>query len=155
MLLLGPSGVGKSHLAQALGHEACRRGHDVLFRRTYALFQWVLAGTADDTHARRLSTLIRVPLLILDDFGLKAMSEEMQDDLYEVICERYETAPTIVTSNRDFNEWPGVFANPLMGSAAMDRLVHRATRIVIEGPSFRMQDFARKEKSLTTPMAKG
>lgn len=149
VFLLGPSGVGKSHLAQALGHEACRRGVDVIFRRTYALLQWIHGGHGDGTHERRLQQIIRVPLLILDDYGLKSIGDELQSDLYEIICERYERMPTIITSNRDFSEWPGVFANPLMGSAAMDRLVHRAIKIVIEGKSYRMDTFARNARDLT------
>jgi len=149
VFLLGPSGVGKSHLAQGLGHEACRRNIDVIFRRTYTLFQWIHSGHGDGSHARRLAHVVKIPLLILDDYGLKSLNEEMQSDLYEVICERYERRSTIITSNRDFNEWPGIFNNPLMGSAAMDRLVHRAIKIVIEGRSYRMDTFARNSKDLT------
>ena len=109
---------GKSHLSQALGHEAARRGYELLYRRTSSLLEWIDAGRGDGTHERRLKSVAGVPLLILDDFGLKPMSEEQQSDLYEVVCERYERAPTIITSNRDFNEWVMVFTNPLMGSAA-------------------------------------
>lgn len=150
VFFVGPSGVGKSHLAQALGHEACRRGHDAIFRRTFSLFQWIQSGKGDGTYARRLQQIIKTPLLILDDFGLKPLSEESQSDLYEVICERYENRPTLITSNRDFNEWPGVFSNPLMGSAAMDRLVHKGVKIVIEGKSYRMDNFSRRSKELTS-----
>lgn len=146
---LGPSGVGKSHLSQALGHEAARRGYELLYRRTSSLFEWIDAGRGDGTHERRIKTIATVPLLILDDFGLKPMSEEQQSDLYEVVCDRYERAPTIITSNRDFNEWVTVFTNPLMGSAAMDRLVHRATEIVIEGNSYRLDCFMKRSKGLT------
>jgi DNA replication protein DnaC len=148
LLLLGPSGVGKSHLAQAIGNEAVRRGWEVLYRRTSTLFGWIASGSGDGSRERRLRTAIGVPVLILDDFGLKPLSEDQQSDLYEVICERYERAPTIITSNRDFNEWPMIFANPLMGSAAMDRLVHRATKIVIEGKSYRVDTFIRRTRSL-------
>jgi len=149
VFLLGPSGVGKSHLAQALGHEACRHGFDVLFRRTYALLQWIGAGHGDGTYDRRLANVVKIPVLIVDDFGLKPLSEDMQSDLYEIVCERYERASTILTSNRDFKEWPGVFNNALMASAATDRLVHRATKIVIEGKSYRTESFSRMSKSLT------
>lgn len=149
VFLVGPSGVGKSHLACAIGHEACRRGHDVLFRRTFTLLQWIHSGHGDGTHAKRLTFVIRTPLLILDDFGLKPLTEHHQSDLYEIVCERYEKASTIITSNRDFNEWPGVFTNPLMASAAMDRLVHRAVKIVIEGNSYRLDNFVKRSKAPT------
>lgn len=145
----GPSGVGKSHLAQALGHEAARRGHELLFRRTATLLQWIAAGRADGSNERRLRAVASVPLLILDDFGLTPYSEEQQSDLYELICERYERSSTIITSNRDFGEWMSVFANPLMGSAAMDRLVHRGLKIVIEGKSYRVDSFLKRSRTLT------
>ena len=153
VFFVGPSGVGKSHLAQAIGHEACRHGHDVLFRRSHTLLQWIQSGRGDGTYAKRLLQVIRIPLLILDDFGLKPINEAMQDDLYEIICERYEKAPTIITSNRDFGEWPGVFTNPLMAGAAMDRLVHRAVKIVVEGKSYRTESFRARSKSLTDSSA--
>ena len=146
VFLVGPSGVGKSHLGQALGHEACRRGHEVLYRRTSSLAAWVQAGRGDGSRDRRLRQLASVQLLILDDFGLTPLSEDQQADLYEIICDRYERTSTILTSNRDFSEWPGVFANPLMGSAAMDRLVHRAVKIVIEGKSYRLDSFVKRSK---------
>ena len=145
IFLLGPSGVGKSHLAQALGHQACRKSHDSMFRRTEPLFKWIYSGKGDGTHERRLKLVSSVPLLILDDFGLKPLSEEQQADLYEVICSRYERHSTIITSNRDFNEWPMIFANPLMGNAAMDRLVDRGIKIVIEGESYRLHNFVKRE----------
>jgi DNA replication protein DnaC len=150
LFLVGPSGVGKSHLAQALGHEACRRGHEVLYRRTAVLMDWIDAGHGDGTHGRRLKQVGAVGLLVLDDFGLTPLSEAQQTDLYEVICDRYEKRSSIITSNRDFNEWPMVFANPLMGSAAMDRLVHRAVKIVIEGKSFRVDSFVKRSKQHST-----
>ena len=146
VFFVGPSGVGKSHLGQALGHEACRRGFEVLARRTSLLLSWVQAGRGDGSRERRLKQLSAVDLLILDDFGLSPLSEEQQADLYEIICERYERAATIVTSNRDFAEWPAVFSNPLMGSAAMDRLVHRAVKLVIEGKSYRVDNFVKRGK---------
>ncbi len=146
IFLLGPSGVGKSHLACALGHEACRRGIDVLFRRTYALLKWLGSGRADGTFERKLKSLADVPLLILDDFGLNDLDPVQQNDLYEIICTRYESAATVITSNRDFSEWQSIFDNPLIGSAAMDRLVHRAVKIVIEGKSYRLDSFVSRNR---------
>ena len=153
VFLVGPSGVGKSHLGQALGHEACRRGFEVLARRTSLLLSWVQAGRGDGSRERRLKQLNAVDLLILDDFGLSPLSDEQQADLYEIICDRYERASTIVTSNRDFAEWPAVFSNPLMGSAAMDRLVHRAVKLVIEGKSYRVDNFVKRGKRAPTASA--
>jgi len=153
VFFVGPSGVGKSHLGQALGHEACRRGFEVLARRTSLLLSWVQSGRGDGSRERRLKQLSAVNLLILDDFGLSPLSEEQQADLYEIICERYERASTVVTSNRDFAEWPTVFSNPLMGSAAMDRLVHRAVKLVIEGKSYRVDNFVKRGKR--APAASG
>lgn len=146
IFLVGPSGVGKSHLASALGHEACRRGIDVLFRRTYALLKWLGSGRADGTFERKLKSLADVPLLILDDFGLNDLDPVQQNDLYEIICTRYESAATVITSNRDFAEWQSIFENPLIGSAAMDRLVHRAIKIVIEGKSYRLDSFVSRNR---------
>jgi DNA replication protein DnaC len=149
IFLLGPSGVGKTHLGNAIGHEAIRRCHDVLCRRTHMLLKWIAAGEADGSVQRRLDQVLRYPLLILDDFGLEPLELQEQSFLYEIICERYEKASTIITSNRDFDEWQAVFSNPLMGSAAMDRLIHRALKFVIEGKSYRLNDFVKRNKSLT------
>jgi DNA replication protein DnaC len=147
IFFVGPSGVGKSHLAQAIGHEACRRGFDVLHYNTYSLFKWIRSGHGDGTYDRRLNQIISVPVLILDDFGLRELSEQNQFDLYEVIQYRYEKSSTIITSNRDCSEWPSVFSNQLMGSAAMDRLVHHGKKIVIKGNSYRVAGKEQKTKS--------
>jgi DNA replication protein DnaC len=147
ILIVGPSGVGKSHLGQALGHEAIRKGIDVLFYRTQRLLQWIQTGRCDGTRGKKMSQIIKVPLLIVDDFGLQDLNEFQQDDLYEIICERYEKNSTIITSNRDFGEWISIFKSPLMGSAALDRLIHRATSISIDGKSYRADQFIKKKKN--------
>ena len=141
VFILRPSGVGKSHLAQAIGHQACRREYDTLFYCTYQLFDWIYTGRGDGTHKKRLAQVIKMPLLILDDFGLQGINEAQQADLYQLIAERYEKSSTIITSNRDFNEWPSIFTNSLLGSAALDRLVHKGIQIVIEGGSYRLAEF--------------
>lgn len=144
---VGPSGVGKSHLAQAVGHEALMRGVDVLYRNTYERMSHIYGGKADCSNERRLATVTSVPLLILD-FGLRDLGPGQQEDFYELICRRHERHATIITSNRDFSEWQAVFSNQLMGSAGMDRLVHRTTTTVVEGKSYRMHSFKQPTNAL-------
>ena len=90
----------------------------------------------------------KVQLLILDDFGLLPLNDSYQEYLYEIISERYEKKSTIITSNRDFGEWIKVFNNQLIGSAAMDRLVHKAVKITIQGDSYRTMQFKKNQKQL-------
>jgi len=135
--LLGPSGVGKSHLAQALGHEAARRGYDVLFLRTAAMLAHLHGGRADGTYERRLQTYLRPDVLVLDDFGLKPMRPPAGEDLYDVVDGRYQRAPIILTSNRAFAEWLDLFDQAILGSATIDRLAHGVTQLTITGDSYR------------------
>lgn len=137
IFLVGPAGVGKSHLAQALGHEACRRGFDVVFARVSAMLNHLHAGRADGSYERRLAGYQRPEVLILDDFGLKPMRPPAGEDLYEVIEGRYGRGAIILTTNRAFNEWPELFDNPILASAALDRLAHGATQVVMTGDSYR------------------
>jgi DNA replication protein DnaC len=139
IILCGPTGVGKSHLSQALGQEACRRGFDVLFSNTYKMLQYLNGGRADGSLERRLKTFLRPDLLILDDFGLKPLQSPGPSDLYDVISERYERGSLLLTSNRPPAEWPGLFGDPLLAAAGIDRLCHRAEIIIIRGDSFRAQ----------------
>lgn len=137
VFLLGPAGVGKSHLAQALGHEAVRRGYDVHFTRASEMLSHLHAGRADESYARRLALYRTVDVLIIDDFGLKPMRPPAPEDLYEIIDGRYNKGGIILTSNRAFEEWPELFDNSVLASAALDRLAHGASQIIIEGDSYR------------------
>lgn len=148
LLLCGPTGVGKSHLAQALAHEACRLGFDVLFVNTHKMLHHLQGGRADGSLARRLQSYLRPDLLILDDFGLKPLAPPGPEDLYDIINERYEKGSILITSNRAPSEWPELFGDPLLASAGLDRLAHRAEVIVIQGASFRAQGRKRLEQEL-------
>jgi DNA replication protein DnaC len=137
VLICGPTGVGKTHLAQALTHEACRRSYSALFINTYRMLHHINGGRADGTLERRFQTYLRPDLLVLDDFGLKSLPPPAHEDLYDVINERYERGSILLTSNRALEEWPDLFGEPLLASAGLDRLTHRAHVVVITGASFR------------------
>ena len=140
VLLCGPTGVGKSHLAQALAHEACRRGFDVVWTDAHKMLRQLNAGRLDGAYDRRLTVYTRADLLVIDDFGLKPMQAPAAQDMYDVINERYERGAILLTSNRAPAEWANWFADPLLASAGLDRLSHRAHVIVITGTSYRAKD---------------
>ena len=148
VLICGPTGTGKTHLAQALAHEACRQGFDVLFVNTHKMLQYIHGGRADGTWERRLNLYLRPDLLLLDDFGLKPLQPPAPEDLYDVINERYEQGSILLTSNRAPAEWPDLFGNPLLASAGLDRLAHRAEILILTGNSFRAQGRRRLEQEV-------
>lgn len=153
VLIVGPCGTGKSHLAQALGHAAARQGFDVLFTTQAQLTGTLHAARAIGTYERKLQQLARVDLLIIDDLGLKPLRAPHDEDLHELIGERYERASTIITSNLDIDEWPDIFpANRVIGLATIDRLRHGAYRIVLDGDSYRTP--RDPEKSIKSAVAK-
>lgn len=139
LLLVGPVGVGKTHLAQAIGHAACFQGKSVLFEKTTRLLADLGAGHLDGTWERRLRRYLVPDLLICDDFGLRAFSERAGEDLYELISERVRRGSTIVTSNRPPAEWYALFPNPVLAEGALDRLINAAHHVTLQGKSYRPQ----------------
>ena len=137
VLICGPTGTGKTHLAQALVHEACRQGFDAHFTSVAKMLQHLNGGRADGTFERRLQGYLRPDLLVLDDFGLKPLQPPAPGDLYDVIDGRYEQGSIVLTSNRAPAEWPDVFLDPLLASAGLDRLGDRAEVVVMTGASYR------------------
>ena len=137
VILVGPTGVGKSHIAQALGMRACMLGHSVLNTTTREMLCQLRAARADDSLEKRMQKFTRADLLILDDLGLQPLHTGEPEDLYEVIRRRYERGSIIVTSNRDIKEWYPLFGDQLLASAALDRLLHHGHVVVIEGGSYR------------------
>jgi DNA replication protein DnaC len=137
IIFLGPVGVGKTSLACALGHSACRAGHRVLFLRSDDLLKQIHQSRADNSTERLLRALLTPDLLIVDDFGLRRLNAQQSSDFYEVIIERHRRASTIVTSNRAIEEWIPLFDDPILAQSALDRLAHNGHQIVMDGPSYR------------------
>lgn len=138
LLLTGPSGVGKSHLANGLAIEALKQDLRVFSRPTQRLLTDLHAARANGAYSRFLAKLLKVDLLVLDDFGLQSLSVQATQDLYHLISERYERGSLIITSNRAFEEWPQLFgSDDLLASAALDRLTHHCHTLIIRGQSYR------------------
>jgi DNA replication protein DnaC len=133
VLIYGPAGVGKTHLAQAIGHEACRKGHDVLFVKSIKMLRSLHAARADHCWEKRIKKFLRPDLLIIDDFGLTALTPTQAEDFYEIVTERHLTSSMIINSNRPPQDWIPLFPDPVMANSALDRLAHHAHHIMIEG----------------------
>lgn len=137
ILLIGPVGVGKTFLAQALGAAATRASHSVLFRRADLLLRELSQARADHSFEAVFRRYLAPDLLVLDDFGLHRLTQQQSEDLYALIIERHRRSSFIVTSNRNVSEWVGLFADPILANSALDRLANGAHQLVIEGPSYR------------------
>lgn len=149
VVLMGPTGLGKSHIAQAVGHRACRLGFSVLFTSAHDMLRTLRAGHGDGTYERKLLRYSSPDLLIVDDLGLRPLSDKEALDLYDVIRDRYHRGSIVVTTNRDEDELAALFVDPLVGSAAVDRLRHDAHIIELVGETYRgpLSTNQRKQKT--------
>ncbi len=146
VLLVGPTGTGKSHIAQAIAHCAIRQGIDVLWLSQTQLFNQLQMAKAFGRYEKKFAEVVKIPLLIIDDFGLRPLRSPQDEDFHDLISQRYESASTIVTSNLDFSEWGEAFPNRLLAAATLDRLRHNAHRIILDGVSFRGGAIDKSEK---------
>jgi DNA replication protein DnaC len=139
VLAYGPVGVGKSHLAAALGHQACRRGYDVAFTTCSKLLAHLAGGHADRSFEARLRKLAKVTLLICDDFAMREFTATQADDLYELLTERIGCPgrSLILTSNRSPADWYPLFPNPVVGESILDRVLNTSHHLLLDGKSYR------------------
>jgi len=145
LLVIGPTGVGKSWIACALGHKACRDNRSVAYHRVPRLLEALALARGDGRHGRLLKAIGRVQLLILDDWGLAPLSSEQRRDLLEIMDDRHGRGSTIVTSQVPLDHWHEVIGDPTIADAVLDRLVHNAHRLQLKGESLRK----RAAKALT------
>jgi DNA replication protein DnaC len=154
VIFTGPVGVGKSFLAQALGHSTCRAGHHVRYIKAAPLLHALHASRADNSLERELRGWLAWYLLIIDDFGLRKLTAQQSSDLYDVLVERHRRTATIITSNRAVEEWVALFDDPILANSALDRFAHRAHQIVMEGASLRAARAPRPAKGSRHPAEK-
>ncbi|BBO87145.1 ATP-binding protein [Desulfosarcina ovata] len=141
VIFLGGVGLGKTHLASALGYEACLKGYTVLFATAIDVINTLSAAQAAGRMKQELKKYIRPSLLILDELGFLPIDKTGADLLFQVISQRYEQGPIVITSNRAFKDWPEIFNNDsTLTSAILDRLLHHADTILIQGKSYRMKE---------------
>ena len=148
--IVGHVGVGKTFLAHALGHIACRRGHSVLASRADRMLKTLKHARLTNSHEAELRKLLAVDLLIIDDFGLDAMDAQESRDAYEIFTERHRAGSMVLTSNRGPDEWIATFSDPIRAQSAVDRFTSNAYDLVIEGESYR----SRLKPSLKLPAHK-
>ncbi len=154
LLIGGPTGVGKSWLACALGHKACRDGYSVIYRRAPRLFADLATARGEGRLARLLTTLERTRLLIIDDWGPEPLTSEQRRDLLEIIDDRDGKGSLLMTSQVPIGRWHEIIGDPTLGDAILDRVVHRAHRIELKGESLRKRNAIATTEGLTNTKEK-
>jgi DNA replication protein DnaC len=140
VLMLGNAGVGKSHIAQAIGLAAIHAGFHVLYREAHVLFEELLLADAIGERANVIAAATEVQLLIIDDLGMRKLPASAAEDLLEIVMRRYERASTIITSNRPLEDWPRMFGDTPAVTAFLDRLMHHSHLLELRGKSFRLHE---------------
>lgn len=147
VILYGPPGTGKTHLAQALGNQACRIGYTTLFITAAKLFRKLATARIENVYEETMRTFLKQQLLIIDDLGLTSFTQEQTEAFYEIVAERHHTGSIIITSNRPPGDWPGLFQDQVLANSLMDRLSHKAHHLPMKGESYRKR--GRPQLSIT------
>ncbi|MBX9769920.1 MAG: IS21-like element helper ATPase IstB [Candidatus Obscuribacterales bacterium] len=137
LLITGPTGVGKSYLACALSHKACRDGYTALYFRAPTLFQKLAIGKADGRYLKMIMAISKKDVLVIDDFALAPLTDEHRRDLLEIFEERYERASTVITSQIPIEHWHEAIGDPTLADAILDRIIHNAHKLCLKGDSMR------------------
>lgn len=137
VIITGPTGVGKSYLACALAHKACRQGFRALYLRAPRLFDDLALAKADGRYRRVLAAYARIDLLVIDDWGLASLTEEQRRDVLEILEDRHDLRSTLIASQLPIEKWHKVIGDPTLGDAILDRLVHNAHKLTLKGDSLR------------------
>jgi DNA replication protein DnaC len=137
LAIVGPTGTGKSWLACALGNKACRDGFSVLYKRASRLFADLAQARGEGRLARLMTSLERTNLIIVDDWGPEPLTAEQARDLLEIVDDRYDKGSLLITSQVPVTQWHDIIANPTLGDAILDRIIHNAHRIELKGDSLR------------------
>lgn len=137
LLITGPCGIGKSYLACALGHKACRDDLSVLYQRAPRLFAALALARGDGRYARVMRSITKVRLLIIDDWGPEPLNAEQRRDLLEIVEDRYDAGSILITSQLPLENWHDIIGDPTIADAILDRIVHNAYRINLSGESLR------------------
>jgi DNA replication protein DnaC len=141
VIFIGGVGLGKTHLATALGRQACEKGHTVLFTTAVDILNTLAAAQIAHQLRQELKRYTRPDLLVIDELGYLPIDKLGADLLFQVFSQRYERGSTVLTTNKAYKQWPSIFNNDAMlASAVLDRLLHHAETVVIDGPSYRMRD---------------
>jgi len=144
VVFIGPPGTGKSHLSIGMGIKAILKGYKVLFTQVNEMLQNLYFSKADNSYYQKLNYYLCPDLLILDELGFKKIPTYSADDFFEVISKRYEKGSVIITTNKSFDSWGDIFADPILASAIIDRIVHYSVIINIKGPSYRRKDIKKR-----------
>lgn len=142
VLLVGPTGVGKSYIACALGNLAARTGYSCFYVRSPRLFETLEQAQADGSHLKMLTKLAKIQVLIMDDFLITAMSDRQRQDFLEIVEDRYASGATVITSQCPIKDWHQAIGDPTLSDAICDRLLHNAYKIEIKGDSIRKKSKA-------------